>query len=67
MPFETNGGSWWVDVEARRLGARGQSINIYTCETVSGQSARGMSGEEFRQACGRKAMGFGGVAKWELV
>lgn len=67
VPFETNGGSWWADVEARRLGARGQSVTLYTCDSVSGQSGRGLSVAEFRQACGKKAMGFGGVAKWELV
>lgn len=67
VPFETNGGSWWADVEARRLGARGQSVSLYTCETVQGQSGRGLSVAEFKQAKGRKAMGFGGVAKWELI
>ena len=67
VPFETNGGSWWADVEARKLGAPGQSISLYTCETVSGNNARGLTVTEFKQAKGRKAMGFGGVAKWDLV
>ena len=67
IPFETNGVFWWADVEPRRLGARGQTISAYTVETVNGQTGRGLSVDEYRAAKGRKAMGFGGLAAWELV
>ncbi len=67
VPFETNGMFWWADVEPRRLGARGQTITAYAVDTVSGQSGRGLSIEEYRIAKGRKAMGFQGLAAWELV
>lgn len=67
VPFETNGMFWWADVESRRLGTRGQTITVYAVDTVSGQSGRGLSIEEYRMAKGRKAMGFQGLAAWELV
>ncbi len=67
MPFETNGRVWWADVEPRRLGARGQTVSAYTVDTVNGQTGRGLSVGEYRGAKGRKAMGFGGLALWELV
>ncbi|KAI4139805.1 MAG: hypothetical protein L6R39_006102 [Caloplaca ligustica] len=66
--FETDGkGSWKLDVESRVLGRKGQSVDLYSVTTVDGRSARGMGSEEMRRALGRKAMSFGGVAKWELV
>lgn len=67
VPFETNGTFWWVDVEPRRLGAKGQTVSAYTVETVGGVTGRGLSVEEYRAAKGRKGMGFGGLACWELV
>ena len=67
VPFETNGMFWWADVVPQKLGARGQTISLYTVKTVNGASGRGMSVEEYRMAKGRKGMGFGGVAAWELV
>lgn len=67
MPFESNGMFWWVDVEPRKLGTPGQTISAFTVDSVSGNSGRGMSVDEYRQAKGRKAMGFGGLAAWDLV
>ncbi|KAG8530459.1 uncharacterized protein KY384_004962 [Bacidia gigantensis] len=67
VPFETNGHVWWCDVEARRLGCVGQTVSVYTVDTVNGQTGRGLSVEEYRQAKGRKGMGFGGLAAWELI
>lgn len=67
VPFETNGSFWWADIEPRRLGCKGQTISAYTVETVSGNSGRGLDADEYRQVKGQKAMGFGGVAAWELV
>ena len=67
VPFETNGMFWWVDIEPKRLGAKGQTVSAYTVETVGGVTARGLSVEEYRAAKGRKGMGFGGLAAWELV
>ena len=67
VPFGTNGQFWWTDVEPCRLGAPGQTVSLYTVESVSGGDARGLSVEEYRTAKGRKGMGFGGVAAWELI
>lgn len=42
-------------------------MTLYAVTTVDGVDARGLTLEEFGAAKGRKAMGFGGVAAWELV
>ncbi|KAI9749367.1 MAG: hypothetical protein M4579_006898 [Chaenotheca gracillima] len=67
VPFETNGHFWWVDVPVGELGKRGDKIMLYAVTTVGGQDGRGMSVQEYRGVKGRKAMGFGGVASWELI
>ena len=67
VPFETNGLFWWADVVPQKLGAPGQRVTVYTVETLDGQSGRGLSVDEYRIAKGRKAMGFGGLAAWDLV
>ena len=67
VPFDTNGMFWWADVPPEKLGARGQTITLYTVDTVQGRTGRGLSKEEYLMAKGKKAMGFQGVAAWELV
>ncbi|KAL9098867.1 MAG: hypothetical protein Q9163_005551 [Psora crenata] len=67
VPFETNGYFWWVNVEPSRLGCKGQTISAYTVESVDGKTGRGMTVDEYRAAKGRKGMGFGGLAAWELI
>ena len=67
IPFETNGIFWWVDVEPNRLGCAGQTISAYTVTTVGGMTGRGMTVDEYRAAKGKKGMGFGGLAAWELI
>ena len=53
-------------MEVARLGAKGGTVSVYTVETVDGKCARGLAKEEYLKAKGRKGMGFGGVAAWEL-
>lgn len=67
VPFQTNGAVWWADVPPLSLGAPGQTITLYTVETVQGADARGWTLEQYLAAKGRKAMSFSGVAAWELV
>ena len=71
IPFETNtdqgGLFWWVDVPIDRLGAKGETISCFTVNTVNGASGRGLGKKEYLAAQGKKAMGFSGVAAWELV
>lgn len=66
VPLESNGMYWWVDVPLGLLGARGQTVTLYTVETVDGRDGRGLGVREWREAKGRKAMGFGGVCAWVL-
>ena len=67
IPFETDGMVWWLDIDARHLGRSGDGVCIYTVETVGGASGRGLSKQDYLAAKGRKGMGFGGVATWELI
>ena len=67
VPLQTNGAVWWADVPPESLGAPGQTVTLYTVETVQGANARGWTVDEYRAAKGRKAMSFNGVAAWELV
>ncbi|SLM36417.1 Transglutaminase-like [Lasallia pustulata] len=66
VPLDTNGMYWWVDVPPGMLGATGQTVTLYTVESVGGRDGRGLSVGDYREAKGRKAMGFGGVCAWEL-
>jgi Transglutaminase-like superfamily len=63
------GGDMWVaDVEARQLGAPGQTLTLFAVTTFGDrQDARGLSVRGFREGKGRVGMGFSGVAAWELV
>ena len=67
IPLNTNGAVWWADIPPQTLGAPGQTVTLYTVETVAGVNARGWTVEEYLGAKGRKGMGFNGVAAWELV
>ncbi|KAI9779413.1 MAG: hypothetical protein M1839_007378 [Geoglossum umbratile] len=67
IPFETNGRSWWVDVEREGLGVPGQQVFCYRVDTLGGKDAGGASAREYREAKGRKAMSWSGLAMWELV
>lgn len=67
LPFETNGAFWWVDVEPRRLGARGQSVSVNGLKEVGGMEGRGFSVEEWRGKKGRVGWSSKGLGCWELV
>lgn len=67
IPFQTNGAVWWADIPPQSLGAPGQTITLYTVDTVQGANARGWTVDQYQAAKGRKAMSFNGVAAWELV
>lgn len=57
-----------VDVEARQLGAPGQTLTLFAVDTFGERShARGLTVGEFREGKGRVGMGFCGVAAWELI
>lgn len=67
IPFQTNGAVWWADIAPPSLGTPGQTVTLYTVETVQGSNARGWTVDEYRAAKDRKAMYFNSVAAWELV
>lgn len=68
VPFERTEFWWYLDMEARELGRPGQTVSVFSVNSVEGRDARGLSREEYMRKKGRVAMGpFGGIAAWELV
>ncbi|CZR67064.1 related to protein disulfide-isomerase precursor [Phialocephala subalpina] len=67
VALESNEFWWWADVPAKDLGAAGQTVTLYAVTTVNGKDMRGMTRREYLQKKGKCAMGFGGVAAWDLV
>ncbi|QPH15899.1 hypothetical protein C2857_000421 [Epichloe festucae Fl1] len=67
VPVETNGYWHWVDVNARDLGAPGQSVEILKLETMGDDDGRGVTGKEFLSKRGRVGMSWSYIAKWNLV
>lgn len=67
VPIETNGYWHWVDVNARDLGAPGQSVEILKLETIDGRDGRGVTAEEFLAKRGRVGMSWSYIARWNLV
>jgi Transglutaminase-like superfamily len=62
------GDMWFVDVEARSLGAAGQSLTLAVVSSFGDRKdAKGLTVVEFREGKGRVGMEFNGVAAWELV
>ncbi|KAK3324184.1 hypothetical protein B0T19DRAFT_443615 [Cercophora scortea] len=67
VTMETDGYWLWADVEARDLGAPGQTITLFGIDTVNGESARGMTKEQWAMKKGRCGYSMVAVAGWELV
>lgn len=70
IPFECTGvvGSvWWVDVRRDELGAPGQTVSIFAVTSFDNGDGRGVSVDEFKRKKGRVAMGFAGIAAYDLV
>ena len=65
--FKTNGQFWWVDMAIEDLGCAGQTVSVYSVKSMNGADGRGLTFEKVRDGLGRSAMGFGGVAQWQLV
>jgi hypothetical protein len=67
IPFNTDNKVWWVDVNRNELGAPGQKVSVFAVTSIAGKDGRGVTMEEYKRQKGKVAMGFGGVAMWELV
>jgi hypothetical protein len=60
--------STYCDIEARELGAAGQTITLFAVTSFGErQNTRGLTVREFREGKGRVGMGFQGMAAWDLV
>lgn len=67
IPFDTDNKVWWVDINRNELGAPGQKVSVFAVTSIAGRDGRGVTMEEYKSKKGKVAMGFGGVAMWELV
>jgi len=67
IPFETDGYWWWIDVNARDLGAPGQKVTLIVLETFDNKDATGVTPAEFRRGFRRVAMSMTFRAEWMLV
>lgn len=69
-PAGQGGDVWYVDIDSRELGAPGQTLTMFAVSRFGDKedpATRGMTVKEFVAGKGRVAMGFTGVAAWELV
>ncbi|PSN65827.1 hypothetical protein BS50DRAFT_398410 [Corynespora cassiicola Philippines] len=67
VPFNTDGRVYWLDVNRIDLGCPGQKVSVFAVTSINGKDGRGMSYADYKSKQGRVAMGFGGVAVWELA
>lgn len=66
LPFNTDGRTWWLDVDRTELGAPGQKVAVQAVTEFCGRDARGLGVEAWRNKTAYSCQ-FGGVAAWELV
>jgi hypothetical protein len=67
IPLESDGFWWYIDVNARELGAPGQDVLLVAFETIDGQSARGLTKAEWLRRKGRCGYSYCFLVRWELV
>jgi hypothetical protein len=67
VAFQTDGKIWWLDYRLAELGSPGQKVSVYAVTSINNKDARGLSYSEYQAKKGKVAMGFGGIAMWELV
>lgn len=64
--FNTDGHTWWLDVNRIELGAPGQKIAVNAVTVFNGKDARGLSYSTWNNK-GAYSCNMGGVCAWELV
>jgi hypothetical protein len=67
IPLESDGFWYYLDVNARDLGAPGQHVVLVGFQTIDGQSARGLTKEEWLRRKGRCGYSYCFLVRWELV
>jgi Transglutaminase-like superfamily len=64
VPMELNAeGGWSANVYI----PKGGEVLLYSVTTIDGRDAKGIGMQAFKKALGRKAMAFGGLARWTVV
>lgn len=67
-PAGQGGDTWYVDINSRELGAPGQTLTLFAVSRFDkSENCRGLTVKQFLDGKGRVAMGFTGVAAWDLV
>lgn len=66
LPFNTDGHTWWLDVNRLELGAPGQKISVNAVTEFCGKSGRGLTYEAWNNKTAYSCK-FGSLAMWELV
>ncbi|KFA49024.1 hypothetical protein S40293_06213 [Stachybotrys chartarum IBT 40293] len=66
-PMETDGYWHWLDVDARELGAPGQSVQVSMLTSMDGRDGRGVTARDFSSKRGKVSMAWAGVIQWQLV
>jgi len=67
-PSGQGGDTWYVDIDSRELGAPGQTLTLFAVSKFDkSENVRGLTVRQFLDGKGRVAMGFTGVAAWDLV
>lgn len=64
IPMELNAEGGW---SANAYVPKGGEVSLYSVTTVEGRDAKGIGMQAFKKALGRKAMTFGGLARWTVV
>lgn len=68
IPLETNGSWWWIDVNARDLGAPGQKLHLAGVKTWGdNHNPRGLTKQEYLSQVGRIGYSMDFYVRWELV
>jgi hypothetical protein len=64
IPMDLNAeGGWSANIYI----PKGGEVSLYSVTTIDGRDAKGTSMQTFKKALGRKAMTFGGLARWTIV
>ncbi|KAK4247970.1 hypothetical protein C7999DRAFT_31651 [Corynascus novoguineensis] len=67
IPLEGDGLWYYVDVDPRELGVPGQKVVLVAFEKIDGQSARGLTKEEWLRKKGQCGYSVEFLVRWELV
>jgi transglutaminase/protease-like cytokinesis protein 3 len=64
IPMDLNAeGGWSANIYI----PKGGEVSLYSVTTIDGRDAKGIGMQAFKKALGRKAMTFGGLARWTIV